>query len=146
MRQQREAESDRHAVHRGEKGNREPVDAVEQPLESLPGALDGGPGRDGGHLGQVLARGEGGAVAGQHDGAECFVGIGRTERGRHLLVHRSVEGVAHLGPVERDDPHTRRGVRGLYPVDGPAHWFTIPIAAEGDAPLGTAASLLPARP
>ena len=59
MGEQREAEPDRHAVDGGEQRHREIDQALEQPHEALPGPLDGGAGGDGGHFGQVLARGEG---------------------------------------------------------------------------------------
>ena len=92
---------------------------VEQPHEALPGALDGGAGGDGGHLRQVLARGEGAAAAGQHHGADAVVVVvGGAQGGRHLLVHGGVEGVAHLGPVERHDPDAGCGIRGLDPAHG----------------------------
>ena len=51
-----EAEPDGDAVHRGEERDRQVDEAVEQPHEALPGALDGGAGGDGRHFGQVLAR------------------------------------------------------------------------------------------
>ena len=76
MGEQREAEADRDAVDGGEERHGEVDQAVEQAHEALPGALDGGAGGDGGHFGQVLARGEGGAPAGEHHGADRLVAVG----------------------------------------------------------------------
>ncbi len=111
--EQGEAEADRDAVHRGEERDREIDEAVEQSHETLAGALDGGPGGDGGHFGQVLSGGEGGAPAGEHDGADRLVGVGGAQGGGHLVVHRGVEGVAHLGPVEGDHADAGCGLLDL---------------------------------
>ena len=77
MGEKREAEADRDAVDGGEQGHRQVDEAVEQSHEALPGPLDGGPGGDGGHFGQVLTRGEGGAAAGEHDRPDRLVGCRR---------------------------------------------------------------------
>ena len=96
------------------RGTREVAEAVEQAHEAAgPAPSTAVAGRDGGHLGQVCARREGAAAAGQDDGAHRLVGVGGTQRGGHLEVHRRVEGVAHLGPVEGDEPDAGGGVLDL---------------------------------
>ena len=122
--QQGEAEPDGHAVDRGEEGDREVVDAVEQAHEALPGAIDGGAGGDGSHLAQVLARREGGPRPVSTTAPTASSASARPQGARDLLVHRGVEGIAHLGAVERDSQHARRDVLGLDAVHGPAHCFT----------------------
>ena len=118
VREEGEAQPDRDAVHCREERDREVDEAVEQSHETLAGTLDGGPGRDGGHLRQILSGGESRAAAGQHDGTDRLVGVGGLERGGHLLVHGGVEGVAYLGPVEGDDPDAGRGVFDLHAGHG----------------------------
>ena len=120
MGEQGEAEPDRHAVDGGEQRDREIDEAVEQAHEALPGALDGGAGGDGRHFGQVLAGGEGGAAAGQDDGADGLVAVGGAQRGGDLVVHGGVEGVAHLGPIEGDDADAGRRLLDLDPAVGPS--------------------------
>ena len=116
MREQCEAEPDRHAVDGGEERDRQIDEALEQPHEALPRPFDGGPGRDGGHFGQILPGREGGAAPREHDGTDGFVAVGGAQGGRDLLVHGGVEGVAHLGPVEGDDADAGRRLADLNPV------------------------------
>ena len=116
MGEQREAEPDRDAVDGGEQRHRQVDEAVEQAHEPLSRPLDGGPGGDGGHFGQVLTRGEGGAAAGEHDRPDRLVAVGGAQGGGDLLVHGRVEGVAHLGPVEGDDADAGCGLVDLDPA------------------------------
>ncbi len=109
----REAEADRDPVDRGQEGDRNVAEAVEEALEPPVRALDLGAGGDGCHLGQVGARREGTLAAGQHHGGDGLVRVGGTQRGGQLEVHGGVERVAHLGPVEGEDADARRGVLGL---------------------------------
>ena len=57
-----------------------------------------------GHLGQVHARREGAAVAGQHDAVDGVVLGGVGEGLGHGLPQRLAEGVERLGPVEAQQP------------------------------------------
>ena len=52
-------------------------------------------------LGEVLADAEAAAGAGDHDGADLVVAR-VLQRGVQRLVHRAVERVEHVGPVQRD--------------------------------------------
>ena len=143
MGEQGEAEADGDAVHRGEERDRQVDEAVEQPHEALPGPLDGGPGGDGGHFGQVLPGGEGRAPAGEHDGADGLVGVGGAQGRGHLVVHRRVEGVAHLGPVEGD--HADAG-RGLLDLDAAARRVQPPWASAAAARRRMMVSAAPLMP
>ncbi len=108
-----EAQPDRHAVDRGEERDRDAADAVEQAHEALAGTRDRVAGGDGRHFAQVLPRGERRSPTGQDDRTDRLVGVGGAQRLRDLDVHRRVERIAHLGPVERDQPHTGRHVLRL---------------------------------
>ena len=116
MREDREAETDSHAVDGGKEGYGELDQALQQSDEALSRAFDRGPGGNGRHLGQVLSRGERGAPPGQHDGADGLVAVCGAQRGRALVVHGGVEGVAHFGPVEGEDSDAGRRLVDLYPV------------------------------
>ena len=122
--EQGEAEPDRDAVDGGEQRDREIEEAIEQPHEALPGSFDRGAGGDGGHFGQVLARGEGGASPGEHDGADGLVAVGGAQGGGDLLVHGGVERVAHLGPVEGDDADAGCGLRRSQSGRRPCRWLS----------------------
>ena len=67
--------------------------------------------RDVRELGEVLADAEAAARAGDHDGAYVR-GLCLPERLAQRAVHRRVERVQLLGPVERDRQH-RAGAGGL---------------------------------
>ncbi len=112
-----EAQPHRHTVDGGQQGDRHVGEQVEQTHEAAaqPGARTphGGAGGEGGHLGQVRARGERAAAPGEHDGSHRLVAVRGAEGRIHVLVHRGVEGVAHLGPGERQHPHAGRGVFDL---------------------------------
>ena len=69
-------------VRRGEQGHRNVGEHLEQPDEAAARTLHGRPGGHGGHLGQVLARGERAAASGEHDGAHPFVVVPRRARPR----------------------------------------------------------------
>ena len=108
-----EAQADGDTVDRGEQRDRQVDEAVQQPHEALPGSLDGGPGGDGRHFGQVLPGREGRAPAGHHDGPDGLVAVRGAQGGGHLVVHRRVEGVADVGPVEGDDADAGCGLLDL---------------------------------
>jgi len=52
--------------------------------------------------GEVSAGAEGAPGAGDDDGADSVVLVGRIEGVDHLLLHGAVEGVELVGPVQRD--------------------------------------------
>ena len=95
-----EAQPDGHPVHGREERYGDVAQRLEQAHGSPDRTLDCGAGGDGGHFGQVRARGEGAAAAGQDHGADRLVGVGVAQRRRQLEVHGGVEGVAHLGRLK----------------------------------------------
>ncbi len=52
--------------------------------------------------GEIGAGAEAAACAGHDDGADIVVLVGGVERVDHFLLHRAVEGVELVGPVQRD--------------------------------------------
>ena len=131
-----EAEADRDAVDRGEERDRDVDEAVEQAHEALPRALDGGAGGDGGHLGQVLPRGEGACRAGEHHGADRLVGVGGAQGGGHLLVHGVSKALRTSGRLKRDDADAGRGVVDLYADGGDR---SCPLTSSGTSALSVPA-------
>ena len=145
MREKGEPEPDRDTVDGGQQRHRQVDQAFEQAHETLARPLDGGAGGDGGHFGQVLARGEGGAAAGEHDRPDRLVTVGGAQGVGDLLVHGRVEGVAYLGPVEGDDTDAGRRLVDLDPGVRHAvvHASASPVAAAWRRMTVSAAALTP---
>ncbi len=141
-----EAQPYRHAVDGGQERDRYAGEQVEQTHEAAAQTRarspDGRAGGEGGHLGQVGARGEGAAAPGEHDGSHHLVLVRGAQGGIHVLVHGGVEGVAHLGPGEGQDPHTGCGVLDL----NAAHRLLLSPADVGPPSLWFIDLRSPSRP
>ena len=104
VREHREAEPDRGAVHRRHQRLGEVLEGVDERGEAVARdrfATDAGvDGR--GHLEQVGPRAEGLARAGEHDDGDVVVGFRGAQRVGSRVVQLLVERVGAVGPVERE--------------------------------------------
>ena len=105
VQEQSAPEADPDPVHRGEEWLVEPAQHVEQAAEARTCALPECARGDRGHLAEILPGAECGPAPGEDHRPDRVVLERARERAGDGVVHRGVEGVPRLGPVERDQPH-----------------------------------------